>query len=402
MLDWKGIRQKSEQATKWLVLGLPFFLPAYVLRFSLLGFPTTVLELYLAFIFLFFTIAHGKSGWQRAGTRIGIWRWPILTFSLVSFASVFWSLDLFSGLGLWRAFILEPLLVFFILPVILETQEDIALFLRNLYFTVIGISLWSLWQFVTGSGIPHPWNVSIEEGRRATGPFPFPNAVALFVVPASALAAACFIQKKSWLTGVAVFSGFLAVILAKSDGGLIALLAAVLVALLFSKWGRKWAIGMLLAGTLILATQPSIREPVIREVTIQSWPGQVRLYIWRETRDLLRDRPVLGAGFGGYPTVFAEYHQATAIEIFQYPHNILFNFWVEMGIFGVLAFGWILVTWLRGANRGNYLVIFAVLIAILVHGLVDVPYFKNDLAVMFWILIFLTTQIGIDGKKGRG
>jgi hypothetical protein len=34
-----------------------------------------------------------------------------------------------------------------------------------------------------------------------------------------------------------------------------------------------------------------------------------------------------------------------------------------------------------------------VIIAILVHGLVDVPYFKNDLAVLFWMLIALTTRI---------
>ena len=32
-------------------------------------------------------------------------------------------------------------------------------------------------------------------------------------------------------------------------------------------------------------------------------------------------------------------------------------------------------------------VLMASMIALLVHGLVDVPYFKNDLAVLFWLLI---------------
>lgn len=41
--------------------------------------------------------------------------------------------------------------------------------------------------------------------------------------------------------------------------------------------------------------------------------------------------------------------------------------------------------------------------ALLVHGLVDVPYFKNDLAVLFWILISLSisTQLLSNSASGR-
>jgi len=53
-----------------------------------------------------------------------------------------------------------------------------------------------------------------------------------------------------------------------------------------------------------------------------------------------------------------------------------------------LAFGWIVVTWVR--KRISWIAM-APLVAILVHGLVDVPYFKNDLAMAFWLLVFLTT-----------
>jgi hypothetical protein len=31
--------------------------------------------------------------------------------------------------------------------------------------------------------------------------------------------------------------------------------------------------------------------------------------------------------------------------------------------------------------------VFLALVAVVVHGLVDVPYFKNDLAFEFWVLI---------------
>ncbi len=118
---------------------------------------------------------------------------------------------------------------------------------------------------------------------------------------------------------------------------------------------------------------------------------------------MLKDHWFFGAGFGGYPKVFDAYHKARFIEIFQYPHTILFNFWTETGLLGVFAFVGIVVTWVKSAVRVGVakataehpkrylpiLVLVAPLIAMLIHGLVDVPYFKNDLALLFWIFVWL-------------
>jgi len=49
-----------------------------------------------------------------------------------------------------------------------------------------------------------------------------------------------------------------------------------------------------------------------------------------------------------YPTVILPYHKATWMEVFQYPHNIVFNLWSETGLLGLFAFAWILYTWVRG------------------------------------------------------
>jgi hypothetical protein len=34
-------------------------------------------------------------------------------------------------------------------------------------------------------------------------------------------------------------------------------------------------------------------------------------------------------------------------------------------------------------------VLICLLVVVVVHGMVDVPYFKNDLAMLFWTLAFL-------------
>ena len=133
-------------------------------------------------------------------------------------------------------------------------------------------------------------------------------------------------------------------------------------------------------------------------LTFNEWSGKVRLIIWRESWAMLKDHPVFGAGFGAYPEVIKPYHRATVIEIFQFPHNILLNLWSETGLLGIMAFAWILWTWIRlsthdarRTTHSSLLPALAIVLAIVVHGLVDVPYFKNDLAMLFWILIALTT-----------
>ena len=114
---------------------------------------------------------------------------------------------------------------------------------------------------------------------------------------------------------------------------------------------------------------------------------------------MLKNRPIFGAGLAGYQTAIEPYHRAKYLEIFLYPHTLVLNFWSEMGIAGLGAFFWILVVFFRAARKtflseeweGSALAAgaLAAMTALFVHGLVDVPYFKNDLAVLFWILCAL-------------
>ena len=57
---------------------------------------------------------------------------------------------------------------------------------------------------------------------------------------------------------------------------------------------------------------------------------------------------------------------------------------------GEEAISW--VGWRRGAPgwRAIHLGVLVALLAILVHGAIDNPYFKNDLSVEFWALVALT------------
>ena len=153
---------------------------------------------------------------------------------------------------------------------------------------------------------------------------------------------------------------------------------------------------------------------VENKLLLKDWSGMTRTTMWSETWQMLKDKPIYGAGLAGYQTAILPYHKAGWMEIFLYPHNIIFNLWSEVGLLGLLSFllivGWFFkqIFWNLGIRHfignwelgiGNFrttitdkrlmLALASSMLVLLIHGLVDVPYFKNDLAVLFWVIISL-------------
>lgn len=389
--------QTHKRAVGWMAALLPLALPLYLVRFKIGPIPTTLLEVYLLVWFSLTVYRLQLTAFKKGWKEMGEWKWPVALWFAATLAAVFWSPSIVTGLGLWRAYVLEPVLVF-VLLFGLRDIVDRKRIEQSMRIVITIVGFWAIYQFITVQGIPSPWNVSIADGRRATGPFPYPNALALFVVPFGAYLFSRWIEaKREWWLLVSWAMAGLSALLAKSDGGLIALAAASWFVLVVRRETRRIAIGLALLGVLAVALVAPLRNTFIEEATFSGWSGRVRTWMWTETWNMLKDRPVLGAGFGGYPTVFKPYHEKTFIEIFQYPHTIVFNVWSEAGLVGLFAFGWIVVTWVR--RRVSWIAI-APLIAILIHGLVDVPYFKNDLAIAFWLLVFMTT-VSLDREPNR-
>jgi len=116
---------------------------------------------------------------------------------------------------------------------------------------------------------------------------------------------------------------------------------------------------------------------------------------------VLEQRPILGAGLSGFQERVAPFYARTQTSAnFIDPHNIVLNFWVETGLLGLIAIAWIFVTafrvswlgWHRGDHdwRPYHLGVLLAMVAVVVHGMVDVPYFKNDLSLEFWTFIAIT------------
>ena len=158
-------------------------------------------------------------------------------------------------------------------------------------------------------------------------------------------------------------------------------------------------LGLAVLGAAVLSLAPPIRTRVLIEThNVYGNTVASRIDLWTATAHLLRARPLLGAGLAGFPTRIGPYfsHLHTQANFID-PHNIVLNFWVETGLLGLLAIGWAIGVgmafgwrgWMRPASwwRPYQLGVLLALVAVVVHGLVDVPYFKNDLSLEFWAIL---------------
>ncbi|HRH32220.1 MAG TPA: O-antigen ligase family protein [bacterium] len=383
LLAWKDFK-----AALTLLVSLS---PAYLLRFTL-GVPSTVLEGMILILFAFW-LAQGQVKQTQLQTIFGKFLVPVLLLILVSGIGVIIAPDHVAALGIWKAYFIEPTLVFVMLRTTFTSQADWQRAFNWLSVTVIGLALFAIFQTATGLGLPVPWDAE----RRATSVFPYPNALGLWLAPivCALLVQTANKQTRTTTSLIAAILGVIAITLSQTEAALVAIPGALVGALLFSKATMKSKIciggGVILLAAAIIGGVPHIREKVL----LRDYSGQVRLSQWKETVAMLSDRPLFGAGLNGYPEVFAPYHDKTLYEIFQYPHNLILNFWVEMGIFGVFVLLLFIggVMHVAGQNRENIfaLVAFAALLTMSIHGLVDVPFFKNDLAVLtaFFLALLL-------------
>lgn len=353
-------------------------LPSYLLRFEIANVPMTLLEV---FILTFVAVWAMKTKPTLRSLVPNGWTVPIALLLLAATVGVVVSSDRLGALGVWKAYFVEPILLFLAVSRMEKPHEPIF---RGLAAGGLFVATVAILQRVTGLGIPVPWDV---EGR-VTSVFPYPNAVGLLLGPVIVIAVASW--KRSRLFQAAAVLCSVAIVLSQSEAAVVAVLATLFVAAIVTKRTRKAALAVAVVATVLIAASP-FRQTVIDKLSFRDYSGNVRRSQWEETINMLADRPVFGAGLNGYQTALAPYHTHPEYEIFQYPHQIVLNVWTELGLLGLVAFVLLAVHAVRRTPAFRLSDPSALALLVLVetdiHGLADVPYFKNDLSAMTWLLI---------------
>lgn|GEM_PF-559095 len=385
-VDWARV-------TVWGLYALTALMPSYVIRWHVGPIPTTLLEV----IILVTAAAYCLSLYQARTFRLR--RTPIdvpvavlLVAGLISVAVAY---SHTSAAGIYKAYFLEAVAVFYIAVDVLQTPRAV----RGLLIAAgAGSVVFGIGQIITFALAVIHHNVQL--GLPPSFIYTSSNSVALFLEPPLVFAAAFVLYPPSArdryyaLACLAVLVPAEALTL--SRGMYAALIVLIIVAVFTAQDARQKLI--ITAAACAIAVVLLLLPIVQQRLTTTGISFLQRLVIYNQAWTVISQRPLTGPGLASYVQATAPLRSPKQWPDL-YPHDIWLTFWSETGLFGLLSFaslyfmllarGWRAIWKATGLARTLLYGGVGTLIVYLVHGFVDTPYWKNDLAVEFWLVAAL-------------
>ncbi len=373
------------------VILLAALLPSYLLRFSAFSLPTNFLESTIVIVVLVGLIQPAvRSRWSTAWKNLSLlFTLLVFLFILAASVSTYISPHPYTSLGVLKSWIIAPILFAWLIYSSGIARQKI---INALLISGVAVSVIGLFQIFTLDRIKSVYDV--------------PNSLALFLAPLLVLA----LWQKRWLSVIPLA---LALVLTQSTSALVAVTLALLLGIiLLANFSRRRRALYALALFFILAA--SYFSSTGRLAYLASHPNSisVRRQLWSVSWELVQERPLLGVGLGAFEPAyqqklherFAAYHstrpgggQAAPLPefVFRDPHNWILSFWLNTGLAGLLSFAglhaftvWRLARRLQLPVTSCQLPVPALaLLALLLFGLTDTIYWKNDLSALHWLLL---------------
>ena len=192
----------------------------------------------------------------------------------------------------------------------------------------------------------------------------------------------------------------------------------------FKGWSRpkKWGIFVVIALIIISATmfmpedikQRAITLLEFKEGGFEDMSIQGRLIVNRNTLEMIKDYPILGSGPGTFNILYPKYRDPRLRTFMNATHNDYLQYAEEMGLFGIGSFILLLVLFFKKSLnliknlpdkclQGLTIGFLVSISAIAIHGLVDFNLQIPANALLFWIILALSSSIGIitrpDGRR---
>lgn len=382
---------------KYLIGLIALLLPTYLIRFSVFEIPLTLLELIIYAVTIF--------GFMRLGyvhllkSKQNVWL-PVGLLFLAALISIFVAPEKTVALGQFKALFLDPVLVLFLIICYME-PKDIKWTVYGLTLSSVFVSIYSIIQQIMG-------HVTVD--GRVVGVFGYnPNYVALYLTPITVLLIAYSLQliaQRKLQRAVPFLVAFLinlyGLYLTGSRSGLLATAAGLVFFLILHFWSKigaklvyKIGLAILIVATILgtwFLFRPDFNASSGRVVS----SNNIRWQIWQTSIEMIKDRPILGVGLGNYQNAFSELTKDRVnfkefiAPLALSPHNVFLMFYLTTGLLGLLAFTWLLVLFyyigFKEFKNDWAKILLSGMTALVLQGLVDTPYFKNDLVLIFWLI----------------
>ncbi len=341
--------------------------------------------------------------------------WAVAMLAIGSVSLLFSHYGVFSLREL-RQTIVVPALLFFAASWLLADRQQAW---RLIQAFVAGAVVAALVALV--EPISNPTALIEAEGvRRLAGFYPSPNHLAMIVERALPFVVAAGLYRL-WPTRVA---WPLAAVLTLTLVGSFSRAAwiAGLVLLLFFIWVHlpdlrqrvRFVGAVLLLAVLLFAGGVSFGPERVRSL-LSLEPGtttHMRLIQGQSSLRMLADFPITGVGLDNYLYVHADYLDPAAWREpnLSHPHNLFLDFWLRLGIVGLVFVGGFLVRFFLHTHRLAYasssgevraigIGLAGSQLAAVTHGMLDNYYFLPDLASWFWLTAAACALVVVSSRR---
>jgi len=399
----------------YLLSLIVFLLPSYLVKFSIFGIPTTLLEILIYLATIITIIVSIKNTTLKKDFNLifkSNFFIPSILFLLSGIISVIIAPDKTSALGFFKAYLIDPILIFYILIINITSKKDIKLLINSLIFSGVILSFYAIYQALIGDSTIDGRVVSIYK----YWPDASANYLSLYLAPIVVLiAGVSYLNEKKFkwtsiLYDVAFFICVIGMLLTQSRAAAGIVIIGLFILALYRFWSyikkHLW-LKIILFGLIFIGALFSY-QTLKPDYTLSPETGgritasnNIRFEIYSTTINILKTKWLTGVGLGNYQNYFGQLtkNQVNYPEFITpfaiTPHNLFLTIWVNLGILGLVSFIWILVIFVKNINKHDKysIILLVTMFCLLIYGMIDTPYWKNDLAAYFWILLALGCSI---------
>jgi putative inorganic carbon (HCO3(-)) transporter len=234
--------------------------------------------------------------------------------------------------------------------------------LRSILWLLVGFMMWFSGSSLTGYLQGQYYVVNgVERAQGTNSMVGGPNQLAGLLLSLLPFLVALVICSKSFFVRLMLIGcGGLTLIVLLLTGARIALIALVALAIFYVLHSKRkvlsFVVGVVLAFTLWVTLPRQYQQ---RYLTVKQYAeggklddsNKLRLAIWDAGWRMFLDHPILGVGAGQFPTAYGTVYSGGYHTAWMNPHNLLLQVACELGLVGLVAFGYFLIQVWKGNSK---------------------------------------------------
>jgi O-antigen ligase len=382
---------KSDKIVEKLIYLVILGIPLYLVKITIGAFPTNIFEVGVGIIFLIWLFSNQKkisisnffAKYSQYVYVLGLIVMGLLLSTISSGnAQVSW--------GIVKGWFLVPIVFVMLCGRFVKKDKLEQIFLMY-FFSATIIALIAIIYFLGGF---------LTYDGRLEAIFNSPNYLAMYLSPAVII---FIFQIKKDKIKLILPMGLIVITLylTYSYATWLAVIISVVITLYWkhrNNLKKSFFVNLLLVAVVVLilifSQKNNDKFKAIVELNKRSSIAS-RMIVWRASQQMIKDNFWLGIGPGNFQKNYLQYQKFYAPYLeweMPHPNNLYLTFWLYGGVFGLMGFLGLVALFfqrisqeIKIESKRILFMALGIMLIILIHGIFDTTYFKNDLALVFWL-----------------